>query len=373
MHRSLPNSSASTVTHIIGLATKRKYKPMQQARIIFFAIAIASLATSAQASTKCLDVEVIKAERMFSGTTAFIDSSSSSSKIVECDAQGNTVWEYEIPGKFQPQIGFTNDLEWLPNKDHFLFTSRGRGIFEVDRSKKIVWSYVTEKVSHDADRLPNGNTLFAWGGDSDNDAQVTEVKPDGEIAWQWIGKQRLANEKRFDLFPGRKEPYSYTHANAVIRLPSGNTLISLRNFHMVLELAPDGNIVWKLGGLERVHDPYVLPNGNLLVSLLIKPFYHPVREVTRSGEVVWEYFQPDLMAVTTIDVLPNGNILMAGQNKIVEVTRDKEVVWRAILSGVDPQFQYQHKHFYKVVRIPAEMKQPAEQRAPGDAQKAAHP
>ncbi|MBU2537771.1 MAG: aryl-sulfate sulfotransferase [Proteobacteria bacterium] len=344
--------TACSHIRMVGLIAKNKLA--SKAPAIFCSVVALGMATVTQASTKCLEVEVIKPERMYSGTTAFIDNSGSSSKIIECDAQGNTVWEYEIPAKIQPDIGFTNDLEWLPGQDHFLFTSRGRGIFEVDRSKTIVWSYATSKVSHDADRLPNGNTLFAWGGDSDSDAQFTEITPQGNVVWQWFGKQHLSGEKRYDLFPGRKEPYSYTHANAVIRLPSGNTLISLRNFHMVLELAPDGNIAWKLGGLERVHDPYLLPNDNMFVSLLIKPFYHPVREVTRSGEIVWEYFQPDLMAVTTIAVLPNGNILLAGQNKIVEVTRDKEVVWRAILPGVNPQFEYQQKHFYKVVRIPTQ-------------------
>lgn len=319
---------------------------------LFSAIVTLGMATTVYAGPKCLTIEVIKPERMFQGTTAFIDSSGASSRIVECDAEGNTVWEYELPAKIQPEFGFTNDLEWLEGQDRFLFTSRGRGVFEVDRNKSIVWSYKTDKVSHDADRLPNGNTLFVWAGDTEGDAQITEVTAEGKIVWQWIGKPHLAGEKRYD-FPGRKEPYSYTHANAVIRLASGNTLVSLRNFHMVVEIAPDGSIVWKLGNLTRVHDPYLLPNGNLLVSLLEKPLYHPIREVTRSGEVVWEYSQPDLLAPTTVAQLPNGNILIAGRNMIVEVTREKEVVWRAIVPGLDPAFTNQHHHLYKVVRIPA--------------------
>lgn len=319
------------------------------------AIVALGMATAAHAGTSCLTVEVIKPERMFKGTTAFIDNSGPSSRIVECDAEGNTVWEYELPAHIQPQMRFTNDLEWLPGQNHFLFTSRGRGVFEVDRSKSIVWSYATDEVSHDADRLPDGNTLFVWGGDGDNDAQITEVSPDGKVIWQWKAKPHLAGEKRHDLPPERREPYTYTHANAVIRLASGNTLASLRNFHMLVEIAPDGNILWMLGNLPRVHDPYLLPNGNFLVSLLMRPNYCPIREVTRSGEVVWEYSQPDLLAPTTVAELPNGNILIAGRNMILEVTREKEVVWRAILPGVRPSMENQQQHLYKVVRIPAQI------------------
>lgn len=329
------------------------YRSFLQSYVFSTLIAL-GVATTVQAGTKCLEVEVLNPERMYPGTTAFLDSSSRSSRIVECDAAGNTVWEYELPANIQPQTRFTNDLEWLPGKDYFLFTSRGQGVFEVDRSKSIVWSYATDKVSHDADRLPNGNTLFVWGGDGDDDAQITEVTPQGDIVWQWMGKQHLTGDQRYEMAAGRREPYSYTHANAVIRLASGNTLVSLRNFHMVVELNPEGKIVWKLGKLPRLHDPYLLPNGNLLVSLLVRPNYHPIREITRSGEIIWEYSQPDLLAPTTVAGLPNGNILIAGRNMIVEVTREKEVVWRAILPGVRPSMDNQQQHLYKVVRIPTQ-------------------
>lgn len=312
-------------------------------------LVVLGIATSTQAGSKCLTVEVIKSDRMFPGTTAFIDNSGFSSRIVECDAEGNTVWDYELPSRIQPQSKFTNDLEWVSGQNHFLFTSRGNGVFEVDRNKSIVWSYATDKASHDADRLPNGNTLFVWGGDGDNDAQITEVSPIGDVVWQWAGKQYLANDQRHEI--ARREPYSYTHANAVRRLASGNTLVSLRNFHMVAEISPNGDIVSKQNGLPKVHDPYVLPNGNLLVSLLVRPGFFPIREVTRSGEIVWEYVEPGFLA-TTVERLPNGNILLAGTNKIIEMTSEKEVVWSATLPDVSPEISNQQKHLYKVVRIP---------------------
>ena len=52
--------------------------------------------------------------------------------------------------------------------------------------KQVVWSYTDPKVSHDADRLSNGNTLIAFGSmDTTSDAQAIEVSPDGKIVWSW--------------------------------------------------------------------------------------------------------------------------------------------------------------------------------------------
>jgi len=302
----------------------------------------------------CFAVQVANPAKMAPGTTAIMDNSGSYSRILECDAQGRILWEYEFPSEIRTRYKYANDLEWLPASNHFLFSVKDKGIFEVSRDKEIVWSYKVAKVSHDADRLPGGNTIFVYGGgDTQDDMQVTEISPKGEIVWSWKAADHLADEQRFDPPAGRKELYSYTHANAVIRLPSGNTIVSVRNFNMVVEVTPDGKIVRKIRDLRRVHDPFLLPNGNFMVSLLYKLTYVPIREVTPTGDIVWEYSQPDLASVTTVDVLSNGNILVAGRNMIVEVTRDKEVVWQAVQTNVDIDVseQAQH-HLYKVVRIP---------------------
>lgn len=331
---------------------------MQKSRTVLACVmAVLTVFAAAEASRadSCFTVQIANPAKMAPGTTAIMDNSGSYSRILECDSQGKILWEYEFPSEIRTRYKYANDLEWLPESDHFLFSVKDKGIYEVSRDKTIVWSYKTAKVSHDADRLPNGNTIFVYGGgDTQDDMQVTEVSPQGDVVWSWKAVDHLAGEQRFDPPAGRKEVYSYTHTNAVIRLPSGNTIVSVRNYNMVVEVAPDGNIVRKIPDLWRVHDPYLLPNGNFMVSLLYKLTYVPIREVTPDGKIVWEYVQPDLASVTTVDVLSNGNILVAGRNMIVEVTRDKEVVWQVVQTNVDIDVseQAQH-HLYKVVRIPA--------------------
>ena len=67
------------------------------------------------------------------------------------------------------------------------------------------------------------------------------------------------------------------------RLPNGNTLITLRMDHKVIEVDPAGNVVFSIEGLDSPSDADRLPNGHTLVAENGK-----VREFDRQGKVVWE-------------------------------------------------------------------------------------
>ena len=226
------------------------------------------------------------------------------------------------------------DIEWVPEKDHFLFLMPLRGVYEVNRNKEIVWQYKTSKISHDADRLPNGNTLFVFGqNDTKSDAQVTEVDPAGNIVWQWFGKDHLK-----DVGGPHTSEDGFCHTNSVIRLANGNTMISLRNFHMLVEVNKAGEIVWSLRSLKNgkilkfLHDPEILPNGNIMLSV-----HRPqvLIEVTRDGEVLNSFKRPDIRLVRNNHRLPNGNTLIVDCIKIMQVSPTKEIVWQCTKRGVD--------------------------------------
>jgi len=301
-------------------------------------------------------VEIYNPQLVHPGTTVFVDNRASQPVITEIDMHRKVVWKMEVPPGLRPtRHRFASDLKWLSQAGHFLYTSAPNGIFELDRGGKVTWSHRTAKVTHDADRLENGNTIYVFGFDSETDAQVTEISQTGQTVWEWRAKALLEGDPRHEAPPTMRQVerlYSYGHTNAVTRLPNGNTLVSLRNFHMVVEVAPTGEIVWRWRDLRLVHDPEVLANGNLLVALRISPGYHPVREVTRDAKVVWEFSQPDIQVPTNCQRLPNGNTLIAAQNKIIEVTPQKEVVWRVILEGVRPIPEDTDKQIFKVVRMP---------------------
>lgn len=119
---------------------------------------------------------------------------------------------------------------------------------------------------------------------------MREYDPSGTVVWDYE-VPLFGREPR-----GGHGPEAYGNAAfAALRLESGNTLISTGNGHGVIEVTPEKEIVWSIGQRD-------LP-GIVLA---------------------W---------VTTLEVLPNGHIVLgnchAGPEnpQIVEIDREKHVVW----------------------------------------------
>ena len=287
-------------------------------------------------------VDVYEPDMVWAGTTLLADNHNlQRSRIIEVNMLGEIVWEYLVP----KNLGKTNEVEWLPN-DNVLFTSHGKGVYEIDRSGKIVWSYLTNKVSHDADRLPNGNTIFIFGmDDQKSDAQVIEVNPEGKIVWEWYARDHFDKSPYKDIYEG-----GWTHTNAVTRLPNGNTLISLRNFHFVVEVDPQGSVVRTLGEgiFQYQHDPEIQPNGNVLAT---SPLHGWVMEIDpETSAIVWEFKAPESFP-RDADRLPNGNTLITGAARIFEVTTEGNIVWQLTVKGISEGIKAQPEYCYKAERV----------------------
>ncbi len=289
-----------------------------------------------------IQIDIYESDKAWAGTTLLADNHNPARpRIIEVNMLGEIVWEYLIP----KNLGKPSEVEWLPN-DNVLFTSHGKGVYEIDRNGDIVWSYLTNKVSHDADRLPNGNTIFIFGmEDQVSDAQVTEVNPKGEIVWTWYAKDHFDKPPYKDIYEG-----GWTHVNAVTRLPNGNTLISLRNFHFVVEVDPQGSVVRTLGEgiFYYQHDPEIQPNGNVLAT---SPLRGQIVEIDpETGAIAWEFRARQLFP-RDADRLPNGNTLITGAARIVEVTTEGNIVWQLTVKGISEGIKAQPEYLYKAERI----------------------
>lgn len=301
---------------------------------------------------KDLAVDIWVQGRTCDGTTLFADyHDPEHPRIVEVDMAGKIVWEYVLPDELKRYTNPGFDVEKLSN-DNVLFVAPLKGVFEIDRKGNIVWAYRNRKVSHDADRLPNGNTLVVFGGrDQKTDAQIKEVNPDGKIVWSWYAKDH------FD-----KPPYNeiyldgWTHANSVTRMSNGHTLVSLRNFNLVAELDKKGNVV-RMVSMEGIgkhpHEPEIQSNGNILVCLRDKPWDKVVEIEPDTGKIIWEFQPRGLKLTRDSDRLPNGNILIVDRTHIYEITPAKEVVWRLTLGAVSGEKSNLKKFLYKAERIPS--------------------
>jgi hypothetical protein len=245
--------------------------------------------------------------------------------------------------------------------------SHERRIFIV-RQGKIVWSYddpAGKGEISDAVMLSNGNILFA------HQYGVTEITPEKKVVWNYdapaghevhtaapIGKDHVlflqngdpavlrvvnivtgATEKEIKL--ATKQPVSvhaqFRHARLTDK---GTVLVAHMDLNKVVEYDADGKELWSFPapGAWGVSQ---LKNGNVLITDRMG-----VREVTRRGDVVWNFSPSDVPGYRFSSLqqawrLPNGNTVVnnwvnewsknappfAGTVQAIELTPTKEVVW----------------------------------------------
>ena len=266
-----------------------------------------------------------------------------------------------------------------PPKHRVLAQDNGR-VAIVGTDGKIEWEVACGHNSHDIALLPNGNLLLHTGG-----ATVTEMTPKKEVVWKYEAKpkegykgrvevhafQRLAdgntmvaesgNKRIVEVDPDGKivteialqvdKPDPHRDTRMVRKLDTGNYLVCHEGDGCVREYDGKGKVVWEykldLGGRKASdgHGPEVhgtsvygairLANGNTVIA---GGNNNRVLEVNKDGKIVWSIDQKELDGitlawVTTLHVLPNGNLIVgnchAGPDnpQLFEVTRDKKVIW----------------------------------------------
>jgi len=307
-------------------------------------------------------VDIYDADQACDGTTLFADlHDMQNPRIIEVDMEGNIIWEYVIPDNIKQHHSPGMDVEYLANTDHLLFVLPGYGVQEIDRDGNVVWSHLDEKISHDADRLPNGNTLYVYGDfDTKNDPCVKEVNAAGQVIWSWYARDDY-NIAPYDTISFQ----GWIHTNAVTRMPNGNTLLSFRNFNLTVEINTLDEVVWSAdwgnsypgySGVFYPHEPEFHPADNHLLICLQNDAPNQIVELDRTSVLpVWEYQRDGLRTSRDADRLPNGNTLILGvltpaqESVIFEVTPAGEIVWQ--LKVYDTPVGNQPGWFYKAERI----------------------
>jgi len=308
------------------------------------------------------EVTHLKLNRVFEGTTLLADMSDSKwPRVVEVDFKGNVLWEFSPLSPPNYLGGAVLDAAKLVN-GNILITIKGSGIYEINRDGKLAWSHNDAEASHDADRLPNGNTLYNLGWRSKGEDVVREINPNGKIVWSWKGLADYDREPFANI-----ESEGWMHVNSVSRLKNGNTLISMRNFNTVAEVNPDGRVVrdWTFRGWDkrtglktkgkiegvRNHEPEILENGNMLLAL--RQPHRFVEFNLKTQEIVWSWAHPggdrELRTNREANRLPNGNTLGSAGNKLVEIAPDGAIVWQMMA----PSGGRKHRKFHKAIRIDA--------------------
>ena len=126
----------------------------------------------------------------------------------------------------------------------------------------------------------------------------------------------------------------------------------------MVEVDPQGAVVRTIGEgiLDNQHDPEIQPNGNILLANHDRP-HRAVEFDPKTGKIVWQSagFEKDATPVRDANRLPNGNTLITGSTKIVEVTAERKIVWQFTLKGITLVGQdAASRGFYKADRISAQ-------------------
>lgn len=241
----------------------------------------------------CPAVQAQKAGHPFVATTF------QKNKVIVVSADGKVEWEYEAPACL--------DVWQLPS-GNFLIASRAKGILEVTRDKKVVWQFKPDGETYTCQRLANGLTVV---GDNRH-GRVVEVDAAGKIV------------SELKIETAAKE---HGMIRTVRKLANDRYLVCQREDNVVREYDSAGKVVWqfKTGGPMSA---LRLADGNTLISNAAGD----ALEVDAAGKVVWQFGKKDLPAKAGgvaygLQRLPNGNTVVGYPGLIVEVARDKSIVW----------------------------------------------
>jgi uncharacterized protein (UPF0248 family) len=175
---------------------------------------------------------------------------------------------------------------------------------------------------------------------------LAELTPAGRTVWEWRTWEHL--DPVADGIAEVQAPRTlWAHGNSVQELPDGDILASYRPTSTVIRISrKTGKILWKLGPptVAGQHAPTLLENGNILIfdngvhrlddSV---PYSRAIEINPATNEIVWKYqdqptwnfFSPRM---GNAQRLPNGNTLITESSfgRFFEVTKEGEIVWEYI-------------------------------------------
>lgn len=236
-----------------------------------------------------------------------------------------TVDEYDIVHRGAPgMVEFPGSVERLPNGNTLIADGGdelglGAEVVEVDPLGNIVWNYSEgQSFTHSARLTKKGNILIT---DATNN-RVIEVNRDKQIVFtsdDWGNGTGTLSDGSHLAYP-----------NDAYGLEDGTLFICDRNNNRCLQVDRGGGVIWQYSeGIEHPHNAHFLPNGNVLLS---DSGRNMILEISAKKEVVWSYGDGSTGMLNwprSAVRLENGNTVICDSKnaRVIEVTRGGEIVW----------------------------------------------
>lgn len=168
----------------------------------------------------------------------------------------------------------------------------------------------------------------------------------GKILWFWRLIDNI-NPADFPLQPHYTRDH-YPLINSVVFLRDGNVLASLRSASAVIIISKEtGKVIWHLDSttVAQQHNAIELEDGTILIfdNGVYRhhesfPYSRAIQVERETKRIVWQYKDPNSMTFFSpfmggVQRLQNGNTLLAeaATGRIFEVTKQGEICWEYIV------------------------------------------
>jgi hypothetical protein len=238
--------------------------------------------------------------------------------VAEHDRRQQRVVHVDLKGEIARQFACDSlplDLQLLPGGN--VLVNMGLAIVELDAGFGEIWRYSTRKMAFfSCQKLANGNVMLGDTGE----ARIIEVSPEG----------RIMRALPFPVSADCTPHYNMFRLFRPLDEAGDRLLVACFHDRKIAEFSWDGRVHWQAPVEGTPYMTIRLPSGNTLVSL--GPAGRIV-EIDPAGAVVWRYdmWEDNRLErgwISGISLLGDGRMTYSDSkfDRLVEISRDREIL-----------------------------------------------
>lgn len=300
--------------------------------------------------------------------------------VIVIDDEGRTVWWYEvesgtIPSEAQfkrdgtgvlflvgdtervDDIGGVWDVSWDQTRENFTNLHFVHHAFSQLPDGRIAWLAVDPRKVEGFNKPVAGDAVMISNLDGSGATEIWN-------GWDELPFDEDGIDRNSRFYPNY---YDWTHANSLnYDATTDSLVVSVHNLYSVTKISLAGDVDWLVGpagdwtltsgaetGFAFQHNPYLLPNGNLLVfdngDFAEQNNYSEASEYSldvgaKTYERVWNFdwnADESVFLLGDVERFDSGNTLInwGASGTIMEVTSSGDITWQ-IVSGVGQVFGF---------------------------------